>query len=234
MKIVDGVVYLTAAEFKFLWNYGTDNSVVIGAHWQGKTELSVNLIARPLMGKAPIWIWDYNNKFSHLMPDNVIHSVSELKYGTQILVPFDKSPEHFEQFCAAANNLSDLHVIIDEAHNYCSAHRISPEFAILVRDKGNQNVSYTCIFQRPANVYKDIISNAAHRFVLAFDVPTDVKYLRDWLGIECELFLSPDSVNRRYFKDMQQHPKLPRYSFVYRDMHELKPVVVVGGLKLKP
>jgi|SRR6185295_2678483 len=214
---------------QFHWQVGTENSVVIGAHWQGKTWLAKYLIASRVKGRFPMWIWDYNGKFADLAPSNVIHSVKDLKYGTQIVVPLDKSPEHFEQFCIAVNKQANLHVIIDEAHTYCSAHQIPPAFAQLVRDKGNQNVSYTCIQQRPAEIHKSIISNAQHRFVLAFDVPTDVVYLRNWIGTEVELFLPPNSILRRFHKGA---PKLPPYSFIYRDMKALTPQIIVGGLKI--
>lgn len=215
-------------KFKFRWQVGTDNSVVIGAHFQGKTYLSKYLIAKPLIGKWPLWIWDYHGKFADLLPHNVINHVSQLRYGTFVLRPVDRSPENFFAFCEMANKQANLHVIIDEAHNYCSAHKIDPRFAVLVRDKGNANVSYTCIFQRPAEIHKSIISNAKHRFAFRFDVPTDVQYLMRWLGTELELYLPPQQ--RRYYKEA---PELPQYSFIYRDAEKIKPEVISGGVRFK-
>ena len=221
----DGVNY--TQHFEFDWSVGTDNSVIIGAHFQGKTHLAKHLVAKPLLGKYPLWIWDHHGKFTDLTDlSNVVRSVSGLRYGLQVLKPIEKSPGAFFQFCALVNKQSDLHVIIDETHNFCSAHKIAPEFATLVRDKGNNNVSYTCVFQRPAEVHKSIISNALHRFVFAFDVPTDVIYLKQWIGTEVELFLPPQL--RRHHRE---EPQLPPRSFIYRNMQSLKPVVVVGGLK---
>lgn len=232
MKVIDGVQYIDITEFHFDWQPGADNIVVMGAHWHGKTVLGRELVAAPIVGKFPMWIWDHNGKFATLAPDSICYSVEKLVYGTQILIPAAKSPEYFEKFCRLVNAQRNMLIIVDEAHNFCSAHRLPPEFGRLIRDKGNQNVGYCCIFQAVTEVHKSIIRNAKHRFVFFFDVPTDVDYLRKWIGIESELFLSVDHLNRKYFRGKPEHPQLPKYSFIYRDQTQEKPLVVVNGLKL--
>jgi DNA helicase HerA-like ATPase len=119
----------------------------------------------------------------------------------------------------------DLHVLVDEAHNYSSAHRIGTPYARLVRDAGNQNISYTAIFQRPAENHKSIISNATHIFVFKLPLHTDADYLRKWVGTEVELLLQPEF--RRFYKD---EPILPQRSFIYKDIRADRPVVVRGGI----
>lgn len=216
-----------ADKFRFRRQVGTENCAVMGAHFQGKTYLTKHLISKPLLGVYRQWVWDYHGKFSDLAPANVVHSVDALRYGTQFLRPSDRSPEQFFKFCEKVNALRNLEVIIDETHNYCSAHRIDPRFAVLLRDKGNAHISYTCIFQRPAEIHKSLISNAKHRFMFAMDVPTDIDYLVRYIGIEAELFLPPRL--RKYYKE---EPQLPPHSFIYRNQEEMRPVVVPGGLKV--
>lgn len=217
---------------------GADNSVVIGAHFQGKTHFAANMICRPLLGHFDQIVWDYHgNIHKEIMKQRLTPKESHIlllskgtnllpNKPTQFIHPSEKSEIHFEAVCSAIEKMHDKHITIDECHNYNSAHRIPPHFAALIRDLGNQNISYTCIFQRPAENHKSIISNAKHRFLFRFDVPNDVDYLSRWIGTEVNLFLPPDL--RKFHKD---EPQLPRYSFIYRNAEELAPVVVRGGIK---
>lgn len=231
-----GIEYVD--RFKFKWQVGTENSVVIGAHFQGKTYLAAHLIARSLLGVYDTWAWDYHGKlYKELYALNLtpqqrqtlgsrLGMVSSIKKGTNFILPVDKSPARFDDFCNVVNKQANMHVMIDEAHNYSSAHRISVPYARLVRDAGNQNISYTAIFQRPAENHKSIISNAAHIFVFKLPLHTDAEYLRKWVGVEVELLLQPEF--RKFFKD---EPELPNRSFIYKDIRASHPVVVRGGLK---
>lgn len=235
--------YIRDGRFVFDWQVGTENSVFFGAHWNGKTFTCTNLIVRPLLGVYDQLIWDHKGHivqelFSRRMtPDQekiassgLVIQASQLRQGTCIMRPRDKTLKHFEEFCATANKAHDLHVVIDETKHYNSAHSIPPAFSELVTEKGNDNVSYTCIFQRPAENHKSLISNAQHRFCFSLTVPTDVVYLRSLIGPEVELFLPVGSPLRRFYKE---EPRLPLRSFIYRDEKAERPVVVVGGLKLK-
>lgn len=223
---------------KFRWSAGVENSVVVGAHWQGKTHLAAGLILRSILGAFPLWAWDYHGKLRQYlmglrlppeqaaMVKRTVYDVPGIIKGTNFIVPNDKSKDHFGRFCELVYRQANLHVVIDEAHNYSSAHSIVPAYEQVVRDKGNQHVSYTAIFQRPAENYKSIISNATHIFVFKMPLHTDVDYMRKWVGTEVELLLQPEF--RKFYKD---EPTLPQYSFIYKDTRADRPVVVRGGLK---
>ncbi len=232
-----GIEYVE--RFKFSWEFGTENSVFVGAHAQGKTYAAAQLIALPLLGNHNHWVWDYHGRVfdelvaagltprqSQLLNASRVKLLSDVGAGTQFLWPYIKDDATFLKFCELACKQHDLHVTVDELHNYNTAHRISHELARLMRDMGNRNVSYTAILQRPAENHKSVISNATHIFVFKLPLHTDVNYLRRWVGVEVELLLQPEF--RRFFKN---EPELPQYSFIYKDVRAMHPVVVVGGLK---
>lgn len=234
--------YIRDGKFNLDFGVGTENSAAWGAHWNGKTYTMSNLVVRPLLGVYNQWIWDHKGHVTgelfkqrmtpeqhKLVSGGLVQHASQLRQGTCIVRPRDKTLEHFESFCAAANKQHNLHVVIDETRHYNSTHSIPPEFSELVTEKGNDNVSYTVIFQRPAENHKSLISNAQHRFCFPLTVPTDVVYLRSLIGPEVELFLPVGSPLRRFYKE---EPKLPLRSFIYRDEKQERPVVVVGGLKI--
>lgn len=202
-----------------------DNAITIGAHWQGKTWRMAHTIVLPLLKVANVWIWDYQGRFiQYLRPDVrlIKRTVEALEYGVQFLKPQDKSRENFDRFCKKVAGLSNLVVVIDEAHNYSTAQTMSAPHAELVRNlPGNQGISYIEIFQRPVSVHKDILNNALHRFCFAFDVPTDIKYLRQWLGVEVELFLSYDQRSKFAKIKFGDKAMLTPHSYVYRNMHRL-------------
>lgn len=235
------VEYISGSKFRMPFKVGKENSVVVGAHHQGKTYLAANLLARSVLGLYPLWVWDYHGKlYNELSKKNLtpaqrqtlgykywIHSVPQTKIReTTFFLPSDKSQERFDEFCNLVLRKSDMHVMIDEAHNYSSPHRIGVPYARLVRDAGNQNISYTAIFQRPAENHKSILSNATHIFVFHLPLPNDAFYLRQWVGPEVDVLLQPHL--RKYHKE---EPELPQYSFIYKDTRKTNAVIVKGGLR---
>lgn len=230
-------------KFNFRWKAGSENSAFFGAHFRGKTYAATNLIVRPLLGFYPQLIWDHNGKIflelikkptsaeqASLIRNAAINHASQIKEDrkTYILKPKDKSMEHFLQFCDIITKRRQMHVTFDETHNYNTAHRLPDKFNQVIRDLGNVGISYTAIFQRPAENHKSLISNAKHRFLFGLSVPTDVQYLKSLIGMEAELFLPKGSPLRKMYKE---EPQLPIRSFIYRNEEEEKPIVVVGGLK---
>ncbi len=234
------LLYIRDGKFHLDFEVGTENSVFFGAHWNGKTFTATNQIVRPLLGHYPLLVWDAKGRIveellqqrmtpeqQRLVMSGSVRSVSQIKTSPCFV---RRAPEsEFDAFCRFANAQYDCHVVIDEVHKFNNAHRIPPWLHELVAEKGNDNVSYTCIFQRPAENHKALISNAQHRFCFMLDVPTDVLYLRSLIGTEVELFLPPNSPMRRFYKEA---PQLPLRSFIYRNTKEPQAKIVVGGLKI--
>ncbi len=206
-------------------NAYTDNIVTIGAHYQGKTYLMANLIVKQFLKVANMWIWDYHGKFiQYLNPSTSLikRRVDDLEYGIQFLKPDDKSSDNFDKFCKKVVQNSNLVVVIDEAHNYSTAQKISDEHFELVSNAGNQGVSYIEIFQRPSRVNKSVLENAYHRFCLATDEVNSVTYLRKWIGLAVELFRPFEERSKWARQKYRDRPQLKQYSFVYRNMHSLE------------
>lgn len=236
-------------------NIYEENTSLAGEHYGGKTEFAIRKIAKPLLksGKVKVWIWDHHKRFAkhpelarYIQPHQVVYYLDELSEGTQIYVPESKSPEHFNKFCAMILEQKNLHVILDELHNYMSAQRMEKNLYPVIRDlAANQGVTYTAIWQRISEGHKSVMSNARHKFLFNFDVEDQEKYLRIF-GIKADLFLEPHA--RKYFtecktcqKSIHKHknenhrfeskyPVLEQYSFLYKDDKSKESEVYNGGI----
>ena len=230
-----------------------DNIVVMGSHWTGKTLFVSNALIKPRINYCNMWIWDYHGKITEYVqpsPHLIKYSIDELEYGTQFLIPQEKSYKAFEKFLEKALTHNDLEITVDEAHNYSSAHRLKDNHAELIRNAQNKGVSYIEIFQRPQRVNGDVLENARHRFCFQLDDTNSVKKMREWIGAEIELHISPYNRSstaktvlphienniehsseeaRKYFEETNM---LIDHSYVYRDKKQLRPQVINGGMKL--
>jgi len=228
-----------------------DNVVVMGAHWTGKTFMVAESLLKPRLNFVNMWIWDYHGKFVEYISPNpslVKYEIDELEYGTQFIIPQDKSEKAFEKFLEKALTHNDLEITIDEAHNYSSAHKLKNNHAELIRNAQNRGVSYIEVFQRPQRVNGDVLENARHRFNFQLDDTNSVKKMREWIGVEIEFHISPFNRSavaktnlphlekdihhtsqeaQNYFQSTNM---LAPHSYVYRDKKKLKPEVYNGGL----
>ena len=211
-----------------------DNVIICGAHWQGKSWFVSKTFLTELPKIARVWIWDYHGVMTQYVtppPHMIKRTVDEVEYGTNFLIPNDKSNKGFEKFLEKALTYRNLVIVIDEAHNYSSAHGIKGNHAELIRNaSGNQNISYIEIFQRPQRVNGDVLENARHRFCFALDNVNSVRYMREWIGMESELFLAPNNRSSQARKFLGDADMLPEYSYIYRDKQRLAPEIVSGGL----
>jgi len=212
-----------------------DNVICVGAHWQGKSFFIARTFLANLPNIANIWVWDYHGvltNYCNPSPYLIKHNVDELEYGVQFLIPDDKSEKNHEKFLKKALTHRDLVICNDEAHNYSSPHRLKGNYFELIKNAGNQNISYIEIFQRPQNVFGDVLENARHRFCFALDNLNSVRYMREWIGLEIELFLSPDQRSPQAKNKFGDAEMLPSYSYIYRDKQMLVPEIVSGGLQV--
>lgn len=196
-------------------------------------------------------MWDYHGlgaKSGFFEPNQIVYYLDELSEGTQCYVPEDKSRKNFDEFCGLCVEQYNLHVILDELHNYFSAQTMLPNLAKLIRDvASNRGVTYTAIWQRVSEGHKSAMSNARHKFLFKYDISDQDRYLRIF-GKEADLFMKPE--DRKYFNDcaicnqtyktcvnakprthefVAHYPILDQFSFLYKDDKLMKSEVFNGG-----
>lgn len=228
-----------------------DNVICCGAHFQGKSFFIAKAVVKPLTKVSNVWVWDYHGvlaQYCDINPKLVKHDIKDLEYGVNFIIPRDKSYRAYQKFLEKALTHRHLTVVSDEAHNYSSSHKLEGAHAEIIRNAGNQQIGYIEIFQRPQRVNGDVLENSKHRFVFALDNLNSIRYMREWIGLEIELFLSPNNRSnqaRKYLDSnkviithsspqaeqfFNQTGMLAEHSFVYRDKSKLFPEVVNGGL----
>ena len=192
-----------------------ENFALAGEHYGGKTHFAVYNIVLPLIkAGVKVWFWNHHGKFLDEFEDSQIcYYLDELESTTQIYVPESKSIEHFNEFCQIVQEQNNLHVVLDELHDFCSAQSWKAKaLQPIIRDlPANQGVTYTAILQRMSEVQRSVFGNAKYKFLFKYDTEDQDKYTRI-MGSKASLLL--DNSQRKYHKD---YPICKPYSFLFRD-----------------
>jgi len=174
------------------WNPYKENCIIVGSAQQGKTNTAV-LIAKlfyPNFNQI-IFTPHHQSKLISLNPTSVIHNPFDVKgSGLEIVVPQISTKEFFSQLCERVFELRNVHFMIDEIHNFVTKYQIPQSLRILVENCNNRNIGYTAIFQRPQRVENSILSNSDHRFCYLLDLPNDYRYMKEFIGIEIDKFMT--------------------------------------------
>lgn len=171
-----------------------ENVCILGAAQHGKTTEAINL-AKMLVGNFfNVIIHDFHCRFTTLNPFSVKRFLHELTgIGLEIFQPPIRTREEFDNFCAKVLTFKNTVAIIDELHNYCEKNSHPKNLKLLFENCNNRSIGYVAILQRPAEVPNFVLSNSTHRFCLYLDLPTDIVYMKKWIGKDVENFAS-DSI----------------------------------------
>ena len=179
-------------------NPNNESAVLIGASQSGKTTYAKQLIKILRHAKHNVIILDPHFKFTALAPQAVVRNLNQLTgEGLQILQPFEftnvnAEHEFFKRLLHHARALSTLVnfvLVIDELHNWFKTKQSNvAELEWWCRNCHNRQCSYLGIFQAPSEVPNYIVRNAAHRFILYLDLPTDQDYMKKFIGKEIYQF----------------------------------------------
>lgn len=208
-----------------------ENHVVAGEHYGGKTHFAVKQIVVPMIKAGyKVWFWNHHAKFLEDFEDSQIcYYLDELKSTTQIYCPESKSIEHFNEFCQLVQEQNNLHVVLDELHDFVSAQSWKAKaLQPIIRDlPANQGVTYTAIFQRISEVQRSIIGNSKYKFLFKYDVEDQEKYNRI-MGSKASVLL--ENSQRKFHKD---YPICKPYSFLFRDEERSSQTEFYDGGKFK-
>ena len=178
-----------------------EDIAIMGKGGSGKTALLDRFIG-PLMlkSKTRFWIWDTRHQCK-LSGVPVVHTVGELPVGgSAIIKPYDISVENFDKFCSAVLQCANTVIAVDEVHLYASKQKFRSEAFYKITTTGrNQGNTLIAITRRPADTHNDIIADSDHKFIFNHDLPTDVAYLKKWIGSNI-LELAAKPIHTFYYK----------------------------------
>lgn len=195
-----------------------DDVLLVGKGGSGKSYYLKHMILESCT--YPLWLWDHRHQYGDLAAKGftVTHGIEELPYGRAIYQPYNLSAESFDRFCAKADSWSNLVVAVEEAHLFTGKFKFySESFGNIVRSGRPKGVTWIVISRRPQDVHNSILGDAEHIFCFEMELPSDVDYMRKWVGSEVELFV--DSEDRPTPSMRNGQPRLPPHSFVHKDVN---------------
>lgn len=178
---------------KLEWNPLKENSIITGASQKGKTHLGRSLAKLLWLKGYNVIVVDVHRKFTKIDPFSIKRNTYDITgKGLEILQPFEFTKEWFENLCLQIYSMRNVVFMIDELQNFTDTYVIRGPLKILTENCNNRNIGYMAIFQRPAEIPKFVLNNSTHRFCFYFDLPTDIAYMKKWIGPEVEKFLAED------------------------------------------
>ena len=98
--------------------------------------------------------------------------------------PLGKSDtkEQFDKLCEIIYYLGNVHLNIEEVHNYCSPANIGYWFSLLNTGGRHENVSIYSSSQRLAMVHNNVTSQAHHKFIGQLDNHRDFKAAAEYFN----------------------------------------------------
>lgn len=199
----------------FNYDPKTESIAIVGASQHGKSEHAILLSKILIHGGFNVLILDPNRRFTSLNPNAVIHTLSDIKMeGLQILQPYpfetlEQTHQFFVDLCLQMHRLNNVVFVIDELHNWFKNKWQSINaLELFMRNCHNQNSSYIAIFQAPSEVPNYVLRNARHRFCLYLDLPTDIDYMKKFVGKEVNGFVENTVPRFTGFYKQQGEPLL--------------------------
>jgi ABC-type dipeptide/oligopeptide/nickel transport system ATPase component len=91
--------------------------------------------------------------------------------------------EIFNQICRLIFNLGNCALLVDEAQDFCSPHKIPTWFRAILMKGRHQGISGIFITQRPSQLNKAIFSQSAHIFIGQLHEKNDINHVTDFISI---------------------------------------------------
>ena len=186
----------------FEYNPKKESVLVVGETQSGKTEWTITLSHINAFSGYDVLIIDRNWKFTKLNPDKVIHTISDIKgKGLQILQPNTiktgaQKHEFINNVCYIAQGFSkngNFILVIDELQDWIEHFNKKVDgLDTYIHTCHNYNSSYIVNFQSPSEIPKYVFSNAVHKFCLYMDTPTNVKFMKSYVGKMMDGFSNGD------------------------------------------
>jgi len=190
-----------------------ENICVVGAAQVGKTEFCKKLVKMFAETGFNVIVYAPHPNFLEVAPNRVVRNLSQVtRNGLIIYYPIESSKQDFKNFMNLVYGMSNVIIVLDELHNFCSAQSSEPELDIFVRNCNNRNMGFVAIFQAPSEVKKFVIRNSMHRFCFFLDIPTDIDYMKKWMGPEVQQFLGEWPIESREGFYKKQGGKCVRFS----------------------
>ena len=184
----------------FKYNPKKESVLIVGETQSGKSEWTKTLCHINAYSGYNVLVLDRNWIFAQLNPDKVIHTISDVTgKGLQILQPptiRTSADKHafFNNFCYVAQSFSkqgNFILVIDELQDWIEhINKKVDGLDTYIHTCHNYNSSYILNFQSPSEVPKYVFSNAIHKFCLYMDTPTNVKFMRNYVGKMMDGFAS--------------------------------------------
>lgn len=201
-----------------------EDIILVGGKGQGKTTLLKFVLS--FIPNIPYWLWDFSNQFYNF--GHLVRNVSELQYGQYVIQATDKGKENYGKYLRKIfHEMSNMVQITDELHQYTNKNEIFSPLYELVLSGRNKGISNIFVTTRPASIPNYILSNVSHVFALPLRLQSDVEWLEEYLGSEAWLLLPKDK-RKKQFVDSNDIDVLPKYSYIYRNMEDSKPYVVLS------
>ncbi|MBI2445112.1 hypothetical protein HYV43_01855 [Candidatus Micrarchaeota archaeon] len=160
---------------------GSDNTVVCGMRGSGKSHF-----LRAVVKATPRFVlWDYMHEHGSL--GYVVRTPDQLRPSLQVkekivYQPSSRTQDEFEHVVKQVFDAGNRVLFVDEADQVIPSRKIGFQTKQFIDLGRHRNVGMFCVTRRLAALDKNPLAQAHHIVVFKTILPTDVDYLREFIG----------------------------------------------------
>lgn len=206
-----------------------ENILILGMQGSGKTTLARDLLGSEVFYSAPRVIWSPQRPTVNFGGyGEPCADMSEISDKGAYLWVGDFGTPTFERLCRhLMTKCYNMVLIVDDAHEQVSKHRINPEFGRLVNSGRNRGLCSIFISPYPNLLTNQLLQACRHRFCFRLDLETQVDWVSKNIYGKDAWLLTPRDMRKFEPTQHADLDTLPEHSFLYRfDGHSSTQVVL--------
>jgi len=218
-------------DVNFRWRVHQENIAILGMQGSGKTSLARRILRT--VPDVPRVIWSPQlpapNYGQFGEPTADVREIGRDPRRAWLWVG-EFGPREFDAICRELMaHGTNMLMVVDDAHERVSKHRVPEHFARLVNSGRNRGITSIWITPAPNVVSNQLLQSAHHVFAFAFGTENNIDWIRrNWFGDDAYALL-PVQLRRRRPGVGADLERLPPHSYLYKHHASVETRLHLGG-----
>ena len=196
------------------WVTHQENITILGMQGSGKTTLAKNILDSipntPRLIISPQRPLDLYGSYGK--PINTVEEIT--KDGAFVWNANKPDEKLFDKICKKVMTLSNMVMLVDDAHEFCKKQKIPKEWDTLINSGRNRGITSIFISPSPNLLHNVILQSSQHLFSFRFALESQIEYARkNFFGDIGYLLLFQPARPYKYkpYPQMEKHDTLHRF-----------------------
>ena len=194
------------------WNVHDENVTILGMQGSGKTTLAKRLL--DTIPAVPRLVFSPQGPLSlYGQYGQPIDTVEEIEGGRALLWTGETDPRTFAAICNRIMELSNIVMVVDDAHEQASKQKMPPEWGRLISSGRNRGITSIFISPAPSQMHNVLMQSSAILYSFRFALESQIEYARKNFFGEAAYLLMPAPARPPKYAPW---PELPKHDYLAR------------------